>query len=180
MHSNQQNLLSAYDGGTGTVSHLENGVERARQSRCKRLLQTQPHHSFGHNATYARATTGTEKNFILEYVILENSRRVNNRVNNPIRLRHFDDGSGRGNVNIGRRASTLLSTLRVHGDLAIRPGSFSSRPRDVSPLTYYQYTGQLPSHHSTTMTPNHELFTRTGGASDHSDVLPVDGLGVGN
>jgi hypothetical protein len=30
------------------------------------------------------------------------------------------------------------------------------------------------------MTPNHELFTRAGGASDHSDVLPVDGLGIGN
>jgi hypothetical protein len=73
------------------------------------------HHSFGHNTTYARATTGTEDNFILEYVILENSRRVNNGVNNPIRLRHFNDGSGRGNVDNGRRASTL-TLLRVHGD----------------------------------------------------------------
>ena len=70
------------------------------------------HHGFGHNTTYARATTGTEENFILEYVILENCRRVNNRVNNPIRLRHLDDGSGRGNVNSGRRASSL----RVESD----------------------------------------------------------------
>jgi hypothetical protein len=35
LHSDQQNLLSTYDGGTGTMSHLINGVERARQSRYK-------------------------------------------------------------------------------------------------------------------------------------------------
>ena len=57
------------------------------------------HHSFGHDTTYARATTSTKENFVLEYVILENSRRVNNGVNNPIRRRHFDDGSESGNVN---------------------------------------------------------------------------------
>jgi hypothetical protein len=76
------------------------------------------HHSFGHNTTYARATTGAEENLILEYVILENGRRVNNGVNlgvnNPIRLtrRHFDDGSGRGNVNHGRRFYSDSPPLR--------------------------------------------------------------------
>jgi|HubBroStandDraft_3_1064219.scaffolds.fasta_scaffold855727_1 hypothetical protein len=37
-------------------------------------------HSFGHNMTYARATAGTKDNLILEYVRLEDSRRVNDRV----------------------------------------------------------------------------------------------------
>lgn len=41
MHSNQQNSLSTYNGGTGTMSHLINGIDRKRQSRCKRLLRTQ-------------------------------------------------------------------------------------------------------------------------------------------
>ena len=41
MHKNQKVLLSTYDGGTGTMSHLIYGVEGARQLRFKRLLQTQ-------------------------------------------------------------------------------------------------------------------------------------------
>jgi len=86
----------------------------------ERITSDPTHHSFGHNTTYARATTGTEENFILEYTILENSRRVNNGVNNPMRLRHFDDGSGRGNVNNCFRPRLVsgpdpfLSSPRVH------------------------------------------------------------------
>jgi hypothetical protein len=62
----------------------------SRDAIMQTITSDSTHHSFGHNATYARATTGTEENFILEYVILENSRRLNNGVNNPIRLRHFE------------------------------------------------------------------------------------------
>jgi hypothetical protein len=71
--------------------------------------------------------------------------------------------------------------------IMVRPGgSFSSCPRVAAvkgshvhvqiSLLSVTYSSWFPSHHSTTITPNHELFTRTGASddSDHSDVLPVD------
>ena len=99
MHRNQPNLLSTYDGSTGAMSHLISGVERARQPRCKRLLRTQLTTASVMTRHMPVPPPVQKENFILEYVILENSSRVNNGVNNPIRLRHFDDRSECGNVN---------------------------------------------------------------------------------
>ena len=85
MPTNRRTLLSTDDGSTSTVSHLTNDVNEESQSRCKQILCYSTHHSSGHNTTYARATTSTEENFIPEYVVFENSRRVDNGVNIPVR-----------------------------------------------------------------------------------------------
>ena len=61
-------------------------------------------------------------------------------MNNPIRLRHFDEGSVRGNVIVTTAAGLRLqysdspeSESTVIGD-NVRPGSFSSRPRVAGQL----------------------------------------------
>ena len=50
-------------------------------------------HSFGHNPTYSRTTASTKEDFILEYVDLEDSSRVNDGVGTRFRLRHLDVGT---------------------------------------------------------------------------------------
>jgi len=82
------------------------------------------HHSFGHNTTYAGSTTCTEENFILEYVILENSHRVNNGVNNPIRLRHLM-------MEVGVATLTTAAGPRHDNDPARIPHVLSPQSRQV-------------------------------------------------
>ncbi len=86
-------LLSTNDRGIGAVSHL-NGIERgiSRDEGVFYMLAHPTNHSFGHNTTYARAAAGTKQNFILEYVGLEDSRRVNDGMRTRVRLRHLDVG----------------------------------------------------------------------------------------
>ena len=52
------------------------------------MLAYLANHSFGHDTTYARASSGTKEDFVLEYARPKDSRGVNDRVMTRIRLRH--------------------------------------------------------------------------------------------
>lgn len=46
-------------------------------------------HGLGHYPTYSGASTGTEEDFVLEYVLLEDGRRLDCGVYMRVQLGHF-------------------------------------------------------------------------------------------
>ncbi len=61
------------------MSHL-NDAEREAERYIRLTICGETNHGFRHYPTYSGTTTGTEEDFVLEYVLLEDGRRVNCRV----------------------------------------------------------------------------------------------------
>lgn len=81
-----EDSLSTNNGGIRSMSHLNDTVREAEGH-----IRGETNHGLRHYPTYSGATTGTEEDFVLEYVLLEDRCRFNCGVYMTVQLglRHF-------------------------------------------------------------------------------------------